>query len=187
MVPSDDVHWRVVLTGCSGGGKSRLLAELARRGYRVLPEAGRQIVREQMQAGGDALPWTDLVRFVDLSVARAMTQYDSVSSDGRPVFFDRSIIDQLSGLEHARLPVPAALTQAAQRSRYARRIFVTPPWQAIFVSDAERPKSFSAAVAEYETLRATYARFGHVAVEVPRLPVTERADFVLAALAAGSA
>jgi len=46
----------VVITGCSGGGKSTLLAELGRRGHRVFPEAGRQIVREQDWIGGDARP-----------------------------------------------------------------------------------------------------------------------------------
>ena len=47
----------VVLSGCSGGGKSALLAEMARRGRRVFPEAGRQVVREETFIGGGALPW----------------------------------------------------------------------------------------------------------------------------------
>jgi predicted ATPase len=34
----------VVISGCSGGGKSTLLAELARRGYRTVEEPGRRIV-----------------------------------------------------------------------------------------------------------------------------------------------
>jgi len=41
-----------VITGSSGGGKSTLLEELARRGYSVVPEAGRQLVREQQSIGG---------------------------------------------------------------------------------------------------------------------------------------
>ena len=41
-----------VITGSSGGGKSALLEELARRGYSVVPEAGRQLVREQQSIGG---------------------------------------------------------------------------------------------------------------------------------------
>ena len=40
--------WMVVVSGCSGGGKSTLLAELALRGYAVFPEPGRQIVKEQL-------------------------------------------------------------------------------------------------------------------------------------------
>ncbi|MBK5923903.1 hypothetical protein CCR90_08990 [Rhodovulum sulfidophilum] len=33
------------------------MAELARRGFHTIPESGRAIIREQMQSGGDALPW----------------------------------------------------------------------------------------------------------------------------------
>lgn len=46
----------VIISGCSGGGKSTLLDELKQRGYPVVPEAGRRIVQEEMQAGGQALP-----------------------------------------------------------------------------------------------------------------------------------
>jgi putative ribosome biogenesis GTPase RsgA len=34
----------VVISGCSGGGKSTLINELRRRGYRVVEEPGRRIV-----------------------------------------------------------------------------------------------------------------------------------------------
>jgi ABC-type lipoprotein export system ATPase subunit len=46
----------VVISGCSGGGKSTLLSELVNRGYSVVLEPGRQIVKEQTAIGGDALP-----------------------------------------------------------------------------------------------------------------------------------
>ncbi len=46
----------VVLSGCSGGGKSSLLAELGRRGFATYEEPGRQVVKEQLLIGGDALP-----------------------------------------------------------------------------------------------------------------------------------
>lgn len=49
----------VVLSGCSGGGKSSLLAALARRGHAVVEEPGRRIVAEETRSGGSALPWTD--------------------------------------------------------------------------------------------------------------------------------
>src|SRR5690606_38947729 len=47
----------IVLSGCSGGGKSTLLSEMSRRGYSVQPEPGRQIVMEQMAIHGDGVPW----------------------------------------------------------------------------------------------------------------------------------
>ena len=38
------VSRHVVLSGCSGGGKSALLAELSSRGFETVEEPGRRIV-----------------------------------------------------------------------------------------------------------------------------------------------
>lgn len=50
----------VVMSGCSGGGKSTLLTELGRRGYPVVEEPGHRIVAEQMRSNGMALSWIDI-------------------------------------------------------------------------------------------------------------------------------
>lgn len=50
----------VVMSGCSGGGKSALLTELGRRGYPVVEELGRRIVVEQRRSNGMTLPWIDI-------------------------------------------------------------------------------------------------------------------------------
>ncbi len=45
-----------VVTGGPGSGKTTLIAALAARGYQTTVEAGRAIIREQMETGGTALP-----------------------------------------------------------------------------------------------------------------------------------
>jgi predicted ATPase len=42
----------IVISGCSGGGKSILLGELALRGLATAPEPGRRII-----AQGGPMPW----------------------------------------------------------------------------------------------------------------------------------
>ena len=61
----------VIISGCSSGGKSTLLDELARRGHATVPEPGRRVVREEQASGGTALPWADTRAFVDRIVALA--------------------------------------------------------------------------------------------------------------------
>ena len=63
-----------MISGCSGSGKSSLLAELARRGCNTCAEPGRQIVKKQQHIGGDALPWANATKFVDLVISRALHQ-----------------------------------------------------------------------------------------------------------------
>ncbi|WP_409999599.1 AAA family ATPase [Rhizobium leguminosarum] len=48
----------VLISGCSGGGKSTLLAELAARGHAVVEEPGRRIVKQELEGDGAALPWS---------------------------------------------------------------------------------------------------------------------------------
>ena len=62
----------VVISGCSGGGKSTLLAELAGRGYAVVEEPGRRIVQEELAASGAALPWVDAAAFAGRAMAVAL-------------------------------------------------------------------------------------------------------------------
>jgi len=173
-----------VLTGCSGGGKSTLLAVLARRGYDVRPEAGRQIVREQMHLGGGALPWRDAAAFVELAASRTMHLFNTIEPRGLPVFFDRSLVDLVSFLDMKAIAVPAYLRRAVEAYRYAPDVLVTPPWREIYASEAERPKPFEDACREYDALVAGYLAAGYGLVEVPRLDVEARADFVVAFLLA---
>ena len=83
----------VVISGCSGGGKSTLLAELARRGHRVVDEPGRRIVADEMDRGGSALPWVDPVAFARRAVDLARADREAVRGMSGWAFFDRGLID----------------------------------------------------------------------------------------------
>ena len=183
--PADVVKARdryVVLSGCSGGGKSALLSEIASRGFRVFAESGRQIIKEQKYIGGDAAPGPDIMKFVELTISRTMHHMIEAASTRVPVFFDRSIVDQVSGLEHLKIDVPAHLKRAVDMFRYNESVFIVPPWPEIFRNDCERTHSFDDARAQYATLLATYERLEYRLVFVPKAPVSERADFVLLTL-----
>jgi predicted ATPase len=172
----------VVLSGCSGGGKSSILVALAQRGFRSYEEPGRQVVREQLYIGGSALPWEDVLQFVELTVSRSLHHMIAAASAGDLAFFDRGIVDQVAGLEHLGLPVPMHLANAVRLFRYHRTVFLVPPWREIYRTDAERRHSFDDAVESYEALRDAYPRHGYEVVEVPRAAVEARCDFILVRL-----
>ncbi|MEF2071328.1 AAA family ATPase [Consotaella aegiceratis] len=169
----------VVITGCSGGGKSTMLAALAAQGHSTVPEPGRQIVKEQHFIGGSALPWVDLSAFAELCVSRAMNQLALAARHPGRSFFDRGIVDAVTALERLGRTVPPHLSAAAERLRYHQLVFVAPPRPELFSTDTERRHDFDAAVAEYESLGPAYRRRGYVPVELPRVGVEERVDFVL--------
>jgi predicted ATPase len=48
-----------VITGGPGVGKTTLLLELEKQDVACVPEAARRIIQEQVQAKGDAVPWSN--------------------------------------------------------------------------------------------------------------------------------
>src|SRR5215468_1738157 len=106
----------VVISGCSGGGKSSLLEELSQRGYAVVEEPGRRIVRDEISNNGSALPWVDAVAFLRRAITVALTDREVVNSSQGWVFFDRGLIDAAAGLEN--LTGEQILARLAQTHRY---------------------------------------------------------------------
>ncbi|MBD9374346.1 AAA family ATPase [Rhizobium sp. ARZ01] len=173
----------ILLSGCSGGGKSTLLGALKRRGFTVFEEPGRQIVREQHLIDGPGLPWCDAPLFAELCVSRAMQQLGAASSSEGMVFFDRGVIDAVAFFEYVGQAVPAHIERAAWQCRYHSSVFLTPPWQEIFVGDSERKHSFEDAVLQFEASLSTFARLGYRTIELPKADLERRVAFVLSQVA----
>jgi predicted ATPase len=176
---TDDVTRFFVLTGGPGSGKSALIDALARGGYAHMPEAGRAIIREQVAAGGRALPWVDPAAFAELMLARDIRAHRNAQHRHGLVFFDRGIPDVVGYMRLSGLAVPPYLDEAAKTFRYNARVFIMPPWRDIFTQDSERKQDFDEAVRTYEMLATTYADYGYALTEVPRAPIEQRTRFIL--------
>jgi hypothetical protein len=117
----------VVISGCSGGGKSTLLAELGRRGHAFVEEPGRRIVKEELKGAGSALPWVDAVAFLRRAIVMALADRVSAGTLDGWVFFDRGLVDAAAGLQHltgepvlaelGQSPVPSARVPDAALAR----------------------------------------------------------------------
>jgi len=95
------------------------------------------------------------------------------------VFFDRGLIDAVSALQH--LTGESALDRLAQHC-YHRRVFFAPPWPEIYVTDAERHHDLQDAIAEYDRLSRDYPHLGYEVITLPKVAISERADFILETL-----
>ena len=156
----------VAITGCSGGGKSSLLAELAARGYRTFPEPGRQIVKEQTAIGRPNI-LDHPVLFGELCIARTLNRMIEAADAPGPIFFDRTHIDPLSYYTDRPAEEPPHWRRAAEVFRFHPIAFFVPPWPEIFRQDTERRHTFADGLAEYPLLLRNYHRFGYRPVIVP--------------------
>lgn len=167
----------VVLSGCSAGGKSTLLALLAERGYRVCTEPGRRVVQQQT-SGGDGLPWQNPNKFFQQCIALALEDYAAARVAGGLTVFDRSLVDALAGLERFCGALSSQQQALLTAHPYSAEVLLTPPWPELFIADTERKHSFAVAEAEYEHLCEFYPAHGYAVRELPKMAPDARADWV---------
>lgn len=175
-----------MITGGPGAGKTTLLNALQERGYPHVPEVAREIIRQQLATGGDALPWANREAYTQLMLERSVRTYqDAVQTNEKnsPVlFFDRGIPDTVAWSRLIELPIAPELDEAAHTLRYHSIVFILPPWQEIYQTDQERKQTWEEAIATYDALYKAYADYGYELSIVPPAPVEERIAFVLGKL-----
>ncbi len=172
-----------VFTGGPGVGKTTVLHELSRQGYACVHEQARALIREQMTQQGPALPWKDNEKFRDMMFERSLADYTRWASDKRVIrFFDRGFLDALGHAKINGLAVTHAMNNAAMHYRYNPRVFLFPPWRAIYCQDTERRQSWEDSLAVYTCIQELYQNYHYTCIEVPPGTVQERAAFIRAQL-----
>ncbi|MCL6220698.1 AAA family ATPase [Zunongwangia pacifica] len=171
-----------VITGGPGVGKTTLLTELQNRGYPVVPEIARQLIKEQQHANGDALPWKNKERYKQLMFDRSVESYANTEKkdhQDQPVFFDRSFLDPLCYAQLIDSPISQEMQSYAQNWKYNPKVFMLPPWQEIYQTDAERQQDWEEVLLTHSKMKETYTNYGYQIIEVPKTTPKTRADFVL--------
>lgn len=176
--PAHAMNQRVVISGCSAGGKSTLLEELRRRGHAVVAEPGRRIVEQEQASAGSALPWTDMRAFLEQALALSLA--DHALPGAGWTFYDRGLIDAAAGL--ARLGDSRWLHTLQHEHRYHTQVFLTPPWPELYQQNAQRQWALADALHEYNHLLQVYPQLGYSVNLLPKTSVAERAQWLLARL-----
>ncbi|WP_120513042.1 AAA family ATPase [Photobacterium salinisoli] len=169
---------RVVFTGGPGSGKTSVIKFLEQLGYSSATEVGRKVIQTQIERNGVALPWKDKVAFRDAMVLEELNNY-KVHGDSVLTFFDRSIIDSYGYSQLEQIAVSELLLRSCRELTYHKNVFIFPPWETIYKNDIERKQDFNEAVATYHEMVNAYKKFGYELIEVPKLSVRERAEFIL--------
>lgn len=179
---SDSIK-RVVITGGPGFGKTSVIRELESRGYMVFHEYSRQVLEEQKSNEGEELPWKDHYKFHNRLYEGRVNQYHEGGALSGIVFYDRGLPDSLAYLVNDGLPVPEEQEAEARVLLYYPVVFVVPPWPEIYATDRSRWEEFPLAEKIHLSIVNYYVHLGYRVMDIPRLPVPERADFILSQLA----
>jgi len=165
----------IIITGGPGMGKTSIIEQFSVMGYHSVKETGRSIIQNELQTDGNRLPWFDKEGFAMAMFQQSLKDFQNVPEKCGLTFFDRGIPDVIGYLKLSNISIPETMWQAAKEKRYYPMVFITPPWKAIYVNDAERKQTFEEAVATYHTMKETYSFLGYKLVELPKTTVLKRA------------
>ena len=116
-----------------------------------------------------------------------MRSYRWAQEQAGVVFFDRGVPDVVGYLRLTGLRVPAHVFAAAECFRYHRQVLIAPPWSEIFSQDSERTQDLAEAERTYDAMVEIYTELGYEVIDLPRVDVATRIEFVTARIISGEA
>jgi predicted ATPase len=169
-----------VVTGGPGVGKTTVLHELEKMGFKIVAEDARKIIEEQIQSGGNGLPWKDEELYSQLMLEASVESYKTavVNSEGI-VFFDRGILDAIGYARMTGLEVTGEMITMVESFRYNPRVFILPPWFEIYKTDDARKQTWEEAELTFGNLKKTYLEHGYEMIELPLDSVENRVEIIL--------
>ncbi len=169
---------RVIITGGPGFGKTSVIDELESRNYPCKHEVSRTIIKEQLEIGGDILPWKNLASFSKLLMESRIKQFEEVLSLAY-TFFDRGLPDIIAYMQKDKLFIPDEYATKVKESYYFSKVFIVPPWKEIYHNDGERKEDYDTACMINDLIIRTYQDLGYQTVILPKISIKERTDFIL--------
>jgi predicted ATPase len=166
-----------VLTGGPSAGKTTLLDELARRGYRTIPEAARTYIAAEFKKGRTIEEIrADEVSF-QYTILSLKRSNENCISPNELIFFDRGMHDTIAFLRAAGTKIDhKTATQIVGSSIYTKVFLLD---MLPLVRDGVRTESAERARLIHSLLLEAYESHGISVVRVPVLPIGERAEFIL--------
>lgn len=169
----------IVIIGGPGTGKSTIIDGLTAKGYCCYPEISRQVTLEAKKQGIEQLFLENPLLFSELLLEGRKKQYeDAVKEAHEIVFIDRGIPDVLAYMHYIGDSYPIHFDLACRQNLYTK-IFILPPWEEIYKSDAERYENFEQAKLINNHLTETYQKYGYELIEVPKDSLDNRILFIL--------
>lgn len=168
---------KVVLTGSPASGKTSLINSVDHPEISCYSEVSRAII-SAAQANGAQRPFLENpLAFSEAIFESRLHDYFNVSKT--PVqLYDRGIHDVVAYLHELGDDVPCGMEEDCMNFTYDK-VFIFPPWEAIFEQDAQRVEDFNEAEKLHNALVETYSTFGMECIEVPRVSVVKRLAFML--------
>ena len=170
---------KIVIAGGPSTGKTSVVKGIEEAGFVCFHEISREITLQARKEGIEQLFLTDPLLFSQRILEGRAKQYKQAELVANPiVFFDRGLPDVVAYLDCFGTLYPKEFSEICKTHKYDE-IFLLPPWEDIHTADNERFESFEEALRIHDCLENAYESFGYTIIEVPKVPITERVDFII--------
>jgi predicted ATPase len=170
-------NWHVI-TGAPCAGKTSVIREIERRGFRAIQEVARAFIDSQLKAGQrlDQIK-ADMLKF-ERHILHAKIRVESSLAKSELIFFDRGVPDSIAYYKLEGLD-PAEPLKYSRRTNY-RRVFFFERFD--FLKDGVRSEDEIIAARLNDLLLESYGQAGYNVIMVPVMSVIDRTEFVLEAI-----
>jgi len=172
---------KIVITGAPGTGKTSIINQLKKLGHSCSNEISREIITEQIAAGGEVLPWKNLEAFSQTVFSLRKAQYINAPTDTMH-FFDRGLLDVIAYMKVDDLAISKNYKEDCEKYNYNAMVFYTPIWKEIYQIDTHRKEDMKSAIAIEKSILETYKLFGYTPMSIPKLSIEKRVDFILSTI-----
>ncbi|MFK5971716.1 MAG: ATP-binding protein [Flavobacteriaceae bacterium] len=174
---------RIVVTGGPSTGKTSVIQKLEEMGFSCMEEIIRAMtVKEKKEVVFKTNPIvsvTDPLKFnLKILGGRIEQHQHAQEKNADIIFFDRGIPDVLAYMDCFGQNYGQEFESACERYRYDL-VFLMPPWREIHIEDEQRFETYEESLRIHNCLRNAYETFGYTLIEVPKLSIEKRIDFIL--------
>ena len=166
-----------VISGGPGFGKTVLIEKLHEMGYQTGGEIARQIIARQIATGGELLPWKDNAGF-EKKVLEERIRFLNRINFKDIAFCDRGLPDQAAFSWYKGKELSSQLKDALLVNRYAKKVFLTPPWREIYQNDQIRTESYEEAERIHSFIKKAYLENGYELIDLPFVSPDERIAYI---------
>jgi predicted ATPase len=169
-----ETNWYVV-TGAPSSGKTTLVQELEKLGYRVIHEVARDYIETQMEQGGTLEEIRADKKSFENWILRAKIAIEAELPKDHVIIFDRAIPDSIAYFEAAGLGTEEAI-EKSPRNRY-KKVFLLErlPYQV----DRARIEDNQIAIRLDQGLEQSYRMLGYEVTRIGVMPVQDRLRLIL--------
>lgn len=168
---------KVVFTGSPSSGKTTLINSVNHANISCYGEVSRGVISVLQEEGIQRPFLENPLAFSEAIFEKRLHHYFKASD--KPVqVYDRGIHDVLAYLHELGNDIPCGMVADCMSFTYDK-VFIFPPWEAIFKQDAQRTEDFNESKKLHSALIETYNTFGMECIEVPRVSIAKRLAFIL--------